>query len=710
MNAKVPLYLGVAILLCFLVVMIVPGWFADYNPYGMLSLRSWTTESGSLAFAAPPYGPDDVYRIGSDALGRDVWSLVVYGARLTLLIGASVALLRLGLALLLGMVAGFDLPGVSGFNRRMNTVFNAVPPLIIAIILLKLRFFASLPRIQSIQAFIAVLTFVGWSRLGEVIEDRTREILSRPYIASEVAIGKRRMRIALTNVLPHLLPEMAVLLCFEIARVLTMMLQLGIFQVFVGNIQIIQSTDFGRITTRPIGYEPEWASMLAVTRTYIRTAPWIIIPPALAFTFSILGFNLVGEGLRARFQYRIEGRKRTGRKRMAVATALAIALLVFTGLAGLHDADAFEAQTQSWVEESHVTCGVNALAVAESLAERLEDAGLSPIRDAYLHDYNIAPVMRTTAATLQVDGVELVYGEDFIITGTRSHQFEGTVRTDGTLEVLSGVLPEDAEGRIIRLDSRLYRFETMMNYAIALTRETEAAGILIEIPQDEAFTIPEMTADMEGVILIVREGLIPEEARLEGAVEVVASGGKGVNVIGMIEGAGGDVGGETVVIGIRYNILNTASDHRLEWVMDWIHQLGSLETPLNQSVVFIFYDGTEGALSDGKTAYLNRPLHPANDTSVYLDLDFRRLSDGLDAGISSEGIAIGDYFGWSFRYSLLQEALTRGFAVEQSHGLNACIRGFMEKGIPSVHVSLDSGAAPEDLFGWLTATLQKNDF
>ena len=93
-----------------------------------------------------------------------------------------------------------------------------------------------------------------------------------------------------------MIPETIVLFFMEIARVLAMMMQLGIFSVFVGNLRIIKDTE-GGVSYYDFSFEPEWASMLSTSRNAISVAPWAIIFPALAFFVSVLGFNLFGEGL-----------------------------------------------------------------------------------------------------------------------------------------------------------------------------------------------------------------------------------------------------------------------------------------------------------------------------------------------------------------------------------------------------------------------------
>ncbi|KJS50271.1 ABC transporter permease subunit [Desulfosporosinus sp. BICA1-9] len=89
---------------------------------------------------------------------------------------------------------------------QFNVIFSAIPALIFSIILLKMDFFLALDKRQSIIAFVLVLTFVGWAKLATLVMERVREVLNKPFITAESAIGKGKLRIALENVLPHLAP------------------------------------------------------------------------------------------------------------------------------------------------------------------------------------------------------------------------------------------------------------------------------------------------------------------------------------------------------------------------------------------------------------------------------------------------------------------------------------------------------------------------
>ncbi len=249
-----------------------------------------------------PYPPSKSFPLGSDELGRDILSFIVYGTRLTVLLGILIALGRFVIALPLALNAGAGHKGSLTIIKQFSIVFSAIPALLISIIILKLDYFTGLDKYRSMVAFVTVLSLVGWPRLAMLLCQRAQNIHSQTFIKGAIAMGKKPRQIAIENVIPHLAPEMIVLFFMEIARALSMLMQLGIFAVFIGNLKIIKDADFGNMTYYNVSFEPEWASMLGASKNYITTAPWAVLYPALAFFITVLGLNLFGEGLRGIMQ------------------------------------------------------------------------------------------------------------------------------------------------------------------------------------------------------------------------------------------------------------------------------------------------------------------------------------------------------------------------------------------------------------------------
>jgi peptide/nickel transport system permease protein len=300
-RVNAPLAVGGIILLLLYIMSVFPTLFTDSSPYSMNRLRSWIDTEGKLQFQLAPFPPGEEYPLGTDALGRDLHARIIHGTRLSLSLGLIIAMLRMAIALPLAIAGGFGARGPRLLIRQFSLIFTAVPTLLISMAVLNQQLFQSLEKGASIIAFAAVLTLVDWAKLSSALMERCEEIISRPYISGVLMLGKSRRRTGIENMFPHLLPEILVLLSMEVARVLTLLLQLGVFTIFVGNLRIIASTDNGRISYVPVSFEPEWASMLGTARSQLASSPWTVIIPAVAFFIAILAFNLFGEGLRRFF-------------------------------------------------------------------------------------------------------------------------------------------------------------------------------------------------------------------------------------------------------------------------------------------------------------------------------------------------------------------------------------------------------------------------
>ena len=189
-NKNWPLIIGTALLLVLCFVLIFPDWLTSKNPYGLSFIKFWINEDGALKMATAPYPPSGANPLGSDQIGRDLLSFLLYGCRLTLLLAVGITLFRFLLALPVGIAAGMNRSLCQRIIDRFNLVFTTIPPLLVAIIILRIDLFSSLYKAQSIGIFILTLTLVGWSKVASVIERSTATIMSETYILAERAIGK----------------------------------------------------------------------------------------------------------------------------------------------------------------------------------------------------------------------------------------------------------------------------------------------------------------------------------------------------------------------------------------------------------------------------------------------------------------------------------------------------------------------------------------
>ena len=279
---------GAILVTFFLLVAVLGPEIAPHNPY--LRDRVQTID-GEMQRA--PIPPCNLYPLGTDDQGRDMLSMLLHGARQTLVIAFVATTVRLLLGLLLGTVAGWWPGGL--FDRVITALIEflaAIPGLILAILLV---FAVGIRRGQA--SFVVALSLVGWGEVTQIVRGHVLTIRNRLYILSARALGLSSGQIISRHVLPNLLATLLALASLEMGGVLLLLGELGFVHVFVGGggIYVDDGVQLGHM----VHYfdVPDWGAMLGTSWQYFRSLPWLPIAPALAFFVSILGFNLFGYGL-----------------------------------------------------------------------------------------------------------------------------------------------------------------------------------------------------------------------------------------------------------------------------------------------------------------------------------------------------------------------------------------------------------------------------
>lgn len=258
-----------------------------YNPYATQGL---TVENGELS--SPPYPPSERYWLGTDVLGRDIYSLLVAGARQTLTLVLFATLARLLIGTSLGLLAGLQHERwldrlLTGFTQ----VLAALPALIVAMLLI-----LGLGVRNGLWVFLVGLAAVGWGELYRFVRDETVRLLRSPFVESARVVGNSLVGVIARYLLPNLLPMLLSLAALEAAAVMLLVGDLGFVGIFLGGGTFAEVF----IGSPPYHYSdiPEWASLLSNVRLFARSYPWTALYPALAFFLTVLAFNLFGEGLR----------------------------------------------------------------------------------------------------------------------------------------------------------------------------------------------------------------------------------------------------------------------------------------------------------------------------------------------------------------------------------------------------------------------------
>ena len=211
--------------------------------------------------------------LGTDHLGRDILSRLIFGARISIIIGLSAVMLAGTLGTLIGLIAGYEGGRVDDLCMRLTDTMLAMP-----FILLALAVIAVLgPSLLNIIMVLGVTSWVSYARVvrAEVLTLRTRE-----FIAAAQALGGGGLRIVFRHLLPNVLTPVIVIATLEVARMIILESALS----FLG------------LGVQPP--TPTWGGMLADGRAYLSTAWWLATFPGLCIMLSVLGINLLGDWLR----------------------------------------------------------------------------------------------------------------------------------------------------------------------------------------------------------------------------------------------------------------------------------------------------------------------------------------------------------------------------------------------------------------------------
>ncbi len=252
--------LGLAIVLMFLLIALFAPLIAPQDPLQ----TSWS---------AVRKAPSAQYLFGTDEIGRDVLSRVIWGARASLLAGLVSVSIAMALGVPIGLLAGYIGGWVDGAISRFTDAMLAVPFLILAIALAAFLG-PSLTNAMIAIGVSATPIFIRLTR-GQVLSVKVED-----FVEAARAVGNPRWRIALRHILPNILPPLIVQATLAIASAIIAEASLS----FLG------------LGQQPPA--PSWGSMLNTAKNYVDNAPWMAIWPGVSIFLMVLSFNLLGDGLR----------------------------------------------------------------------------------------------------------------------------------------------------------------------------------------------------------------------------------------------------------------------------------------------------------------------------------------------------------------------------------------------------------------------------
>ena len=257
---------GAIVLTMIILVALLAPLLAPHDPYG---------QSLSTRLINPIWHADGVWNhvIGSDSMGRDYLSRMIYGAQISLLIGFSAMIISGLIGITLGVAAGYFGGRLDMFITFLITVRLSMPVVLVALAVVSLVG-------GSLQVVICVLGFLIWDRFAVVMRASTQQIREMDYVNAAKAAGCSTLRILLTEIMPNITNNLIVVATLEMARAVLLEAALS----FLG-----------------LGVQPplpSWGLMVAEGKEFMFFQPWLITIPGIALFMLVLSVNLLGDGIR----------------------------------------------------------------------------------------------------------------------------------------------------------------------------------------------------------------------------------------------------------------------------------------------------------------------------------------------------------------------------------------------------------------------------
>lgn len=225
--------------------------------------------------------PSSEHLFGTDEMGRDIFSRILYGARISLMLGFIVLSISVLIGVPLGLIAGFWGGKVNAFIMRIADIFLSVPSLVLA--------FAIAALFQpTLFTIMIALSFSWWPWFTRLVQGEVLSIKTEQFVQASIGLGAGKVRIAFKEILPNCMSPIIVKATLDMGFIILMGASLG----FLG-----------------LGAEPptpEWGTMIAEGRGYLPEAWWAATFPGLAILLTVIGFNLLGDGLRDVFDVQMD--------------------------------------------------------------------------------------------------------------------------------------------------------------------------------------------------------------------------------------------------------------------------------------------------------------------------------------------------------------------------------------------------------------------
>jgi peptide/nickel transport system permease protein len=255
--------IGFFLVLLFFVITLIGPWIITY-PQDI---------KGAVHMDQKLKPPSRAHPFGTDEVGRDIYSRVVIGTQLSLQIGLIIIVVAMGIGVPLGILAGYMGGWVNNLIMRVTDIFLSVPGLLLALAIVG----ALGPGIKNSMIALSIVWWPGYVRL---VQGKTLSLREESFVEAAKSIGASRFRIIFSHILPNCTSPIIVKASMDMGMAILFAANLG----FIG------------VGAQPP--MPEWGAMISVGRNYLPDHWWMATFPGVAILITVLGFNLLGDGLR----------------------------------------------------------------------------------------------------------------------------------------------------------------------------------------------------------------------------------------------------------------------------------------------------------------------------------------------------------------------------------------------------------------------------
>lgn len=265
-------FLGAIMVALFIIIAVFAPIFAPHDPYEV-DMSKMLLPPSFMAGDSADSADQSTYLLGTDFLGRDVLSRIIYGARISLVIGLVPTLITLAIGTLLGMVSGYFGGKTDYLIMRLADICMSFPSLLLAMVVMY-TLGASLFNI-----FIA-LSIVNWGGTSRIVRAQTLALKEKEFVEAAKSIGVRKWDILWRHIFPNCIPSLIVLFTLSVPEAI--MSEAGLSFLGVG-------------AQPPM---PSWGLMISRGKEYLFSSPWVAITPGVAIFLVVIAFNFIGDGLR----------------------------------------------------------------------------------------------------------------------------------------------------------------------------------------------------------------------------------------------------------------------------------------------------------------------------------------------------------------------------------------------------------------------------